>query len=441
VSASAPLRVVIVGGGFGGLTVARSLARAPVAVTLVDRRNFHLFQPLLYQVATGGLSPGDIATPLRDILRGQANTRVLLGEAVDLNPSSRTLLLRDGEVPYDVLVLAPGSRHHYFGHPEWQPLAPGLKTIEEATLIRSRIFGAFEHAERESDPAARAAWLTFVLIGGGPTGVELAGALAEIAQHTLRHDFRAIDPRTARIILVEAAERVLLPYDPGLSRRAAAELTRLRVEVRTGALAKAVDREGVTLQIGAASERIPARTILWAAGVQASPLGSMLARRAGVELDRAGRVPVAPELTLPAYPELFVIGDLALVRGANGEPLPGVASVAIAEGKHVARQIRRRAAGDSRLEPFRYRSPGQLAVIGRGAAVAEFGRLRIAGYVAWLQWLFVHLMNLVEFENRVLVFVQWAASYVTWNRSARLITHPDPEPAADAGGRTRVPPP
>jgi NADH dehydrogenase len=429
--------VVIVGGGFGGLTVARGLGRAPVDVTVVDRRNFHLFQPLLYQVATGGLSPGDIATPLRYVLRRQKNTRVLLGEVVDLDPEARRLKLRDGEVAYDVLILAPGSHPHYFAHPEWQPIAPGLKTIEDATRIRSRIFLAFEHAERECDPAARAAWLTFVVVGGGPTGVELAGALAEIAHHTLRHDFRAIDPGTARIIIVEAAERVLAPYPPGLSARALTTLSHLQIDVRTGSLVVAVDPDGVVVERwgpnGAPSgapvappERIPARTVIWAAGVQASPLGKVVAERTGATLDRGGRVTVGPDLAIPGHPAIFVIGDLALVKDRDAKPLPGVAPVAMQEARYVARQIRAELDGAAARAPFHYRDPGQLAVIGRGSAVADFGRLKLSGYPAWLQWLFIHLMNLVEFEDRLLVLVQWAWNYLTWNRGARLIANTEP---------------
>ncbi|HWN81455.1 MAG TPA: NAD(P)/FAD-dependent oxidoreductase, partial [Candidatus Udaeobacter sp.] len=310
-SGPAHFNVVIVGGGFGGLTAARALGRARVRVTLVDRRNFHLFQPLLYQVATGGLSPGEIASPLRFVLRHQPNAEVLLGEAIDLDPAGRRLILRDGSVAYDALVIATGSHHHYFGHPEWAAIAPGLKTIEDATRIRSRIFAAFEHAERASNLEERAAWLTFVLVGGGPTGVELAGALAEIAHHTLRHDFRAIDPRSARIVLVEAGERVLGTYNPDLSQRARAALERLGIEVHTGCLATAVDETGVTLKTGEGSERIAARTVIWAAGVAASPLGEVVARQTGAVRDRAGRIEVAPDLSVPGHPEIFVIGDLA----------------------------------------------------------------------------------------------------------------------------------
>jgi NADH dehydrogenase len=415
-------QVVIVGGGFGGLTAARALGRAPVRVTLVDRRNFHLFQPLLYQVATGGLSPGEIASPLRFVLRRQANAQVLLGEAIDLDPAARQLTLRDGSVAYDALVIATGSQHHYFGHPEWAAIAPGLKTIEDATRIRSRIFAAFEHAERAS-PNERAAWLTFVIVGGGPTGVELAGALAEIAHHTLRHDFRAIDPRSARLVLVEAGERVLGTYPPSLSERALVALKRLGIEAHTGCLATAVDGDGVTIKHGDQTERIAARTVIWAAGVAASPLGEIVARRTGAVRDRAGRLEVLPDLTLPGHPEIFVIGDLAAVHGPDGALLPGIAPVAIDEGKHVARVIRRRAQGEQGTIPFHYHHLGLLAVIGRGQAVADFGRFRLSGYIAWLQWLFIHLMKLIEFENRMLVLVQWAWEYVTWNRGARLITN------------------
>jgi len=418
--------VVIVGGGFGGLTAARALGRAKVRVTLVDRRNFHLFQPLLYQVATGGLSPGEISSPLRYVLRRQANAHVLLGEAVDLDPAARKLILRDGAITYNALVIATGSQHHYFGHPEWEPVAPGLKTIEDATRIRSRIFAAFEHAEAASNTNDRAAWLTFVLVGGGPTGVELAGALAEIAHHTLRHDFRAIDPRSARIVLVEASDRVLSTYPASLSERALAALKRLGIEVHVGCMATEIDGSGVTLKTGETTERIAARTVIWAAGVQASPLGEMIAKQTGAVRDRAGRLEVLPDLSLPGHPEIFVIGDLAAVKGPDGALVPGIAPVAISEGKHVARVIAKRAQGETGTIPYHYHHLGLLAVIGRGAAVADFGRFRLSGYIAWLQWLFIHLMKLIEFENRMLVLVQWAWSYFTWNRGARLITNPEP---------------
>jgi NADH dehydrogenase len=414
--------VVIVGGGFGGLDAARALSRAPVRVSLVDRRNFHLFQPLLYQIATGALSPGDIASPLRLVLRRQRNARVLLAEVIGIDPARRRVRLTDGEIPYDTLILAAGARHHYFGHPEWEAIAPGLKTIEDATEMRRRIFVAFEAAERESNPDLRRAWLTFVLVGAGPTGVELAGALGEIAHHTLREDFRTIEPAEAQIILVEGAERVLPLFPAVLSARAAAALARLGVRVETEAMVVDLDEKGVDVRVGDKVERIACRTILWAAGVRASPLATILAEATGCPLDRAGLVLVEPDLSVPGHPEILVIGDMATLIGADRVPLPGVAPVAMQEGRYAADLVRRRAAGQEAPPPFRYRDPGDMATIGRGAAVADFGWLRLSGFGAWLAWLFVHLINLIEFDNRLLVLVQWAWNYLTWNRGARLIT-------------------
>ncbi len=427
-----PHEVVIVGGGFGGLYAAQALRRAPVHVTLIDRRNFHLFQPLLYQVATGALSPGEIASPLRAVLRRQRNATVLMGEVVDVDPARRCVVMTDGAVPYDTLIVATGSSHHYFGHPEWAEVAPGLKTIEDAVAIRSRIFLAFEAAEREPDPARRAAWLTFVIVGAGPTGVELAGALAEIANETLRHDFRHIDPREARIWLVEALDRVLPPYPPDLSEKARRALARLGVAIETSTMVTALDAAGVTVQRGERTERLAARTVLWAAGVQASPLGQVLQRRCGAELDRAGRVVVAPDLSIPGHPDVLVIGDLASFRHQGDRPLPGVAPVAMQQGRHAAKLVRARLAGRS-LAPFRYRERGCMATIGRGKAVADVGFARCNGYPAWLVWLFVHLLYLVEFDNRLAVLLQWAWNYVTWNRGARLITGESPFPLTVAG--------
>jgi NADH dehydrogenase len=434
-------RVVILGGGFGGLAAAKALARAPVRVTVVDRRNFHLFQPLLYQVATGGLSPADIAAPLRALLAQQRNARVLLAEATDLDPAARRVLFSDGALDYDSLIVACGAHHHYFGHPEWEPIAPGLKTLEDATAIRRKILVAFEAAEREPDPARRAAWLTFVLVGGGPTGVELAGALAEIARHTLKHDFRRIDPAAAHILLVEGAERILPPYMPALSARAERSLARLGVETRTRTRVTAIAAGQVELECDGRSERISARTVVWAAGVAGAPFGRVLAARAAAELDRAGRVVVRPDLTLPAHPEIFVVGDLAsCAAGTDGKPLPGVAQVAMQQGRYAARVIARRARGGAEQEPpFRYRDYGSMAVIGRGAGIADFGWLRLARAPAWLVWLFVHLMALVDFENRLLVFIQWAWSYATWNRGARLITGESPLPLPRAASEGAPP--
>jgi NADH:ubiquinone reductase (H+-translocating) len=419
---SHPHRVVIVGGGFGGLAVARALRKAPVEVTVLDRRNFHVFQPLLYQVATGGLSPADIATAHRWILRRQENARVLLAEVAGFDPAKREVLLTDGAVPYDTLILAAGAEPSYFGHDEWAAHAPGLKTLEDGTEIRRRIYLAFEAAEREPDPARRAEWLTFAVVGAGPTGVELAGAIVEIARHTLRQEFRAMDPAAARVVLLDAAERVLPVYPPDLSDKCARSLARLGVEVRTGTRIEHIDAEGVRVRAGADEERIPARTVLWAAGVRANPLGRRLADTLGVSTDRMGRIPVEPDLSVPGHPDVFVIGDLALCTGADGAPLPGVAPVAMQQGRYAGRLIYARLAG-RQSGPFRYVNKGELATIGRAAAVANFGRLRFSGYPAWLLWLFVHLMYLVDFENRLLVFVQWAWNYVTWNRGARLIAH------------------
>ena len=415
-------RVVIVGGGFGGLYVAKALGRAPVSVAVVDRRNFHLFQPLLYQVATGGLSPGEIASPLRVVLRKNRNTEVLLGEVVDLAVADRRVILRDGEVPYDTLIVATGATHHYFGNPQWEAFAPGLKTIENATEIRSRLLLAFERAERERDPAERRAWLNFVIAGGGPTGVELAGALGEIANDTLRRDFRHIDPREAAILLVEGEPRVLPTFPPDLSTKAERQLIALGVRSLTNARVTNIDADSVTIDCNGRQERIATHTVLWAAGVRASRLGKVLAERAGAKLDRAGRVIVEPDLSIPGHPEIFVIGDLSSFTHQGGKPLPGVAPVAMQQGRYAARLIQRRLAGRATPAPFRYFNKGNLATVGRNRAVAEFGDLHIAGFLAWFTWVFVHLMYLVEFENRLLVFTEWVYNYVTRNRGARLIT-------------------
>jgi NADH dehydrogenase len=420
-------KVVIIGGGFGGLTLARSLKNAPVDVTLLDRVNYHLFQPLLYQVATGSLSPANIAAPLRQVLRKQQNTTVLLAEATDIDVQNRYVILKDGKIPYDSLVVASGSSHQYFGHDEWEKSAPGLKTVEDATDMRSRILLAFEAAERESDPEKRRAWLTFVIVGGGPTGVELAGALGEIANDTLRHDFRDIDPSTSQIILVEGTERILPTYPPSLSEAARKMVERLGVTVRTGAFVVDVQPESVSIRAGDRTEKIETRTILWAAGVLASPLGRALEKEAGAPLDRASRIIVQPDMTVPGHPEIFVIGDLANFSHQGGKPLPGVAQPAIQQGRYVAKVIRNRLKNQS-TEPFHYTDMGNLAVIGRGAAVADLVRFRLAGWPAWLIWIFVHLMNNVQFQNRLLVFWQWAWLYLSYDRSARLITGKDPFP-------------
>jgi NADH dehydrogenase len=413
-------RVVIVGGGFGGLNAAKGLLRSKVAITLVDRRNFHLFQPLLYQVATGGLSPADIAAPLRAIFAHDKNVRVLQAEVSDVDLDRRELSLGGERLPYDYLVLATGATHHYFGNEEWARWAPGLKTIEDATAIRARILEAFERAER--DPSNAETHLTFVIVGGGPTGVELAGAIGELARDTLRSDFRAIDPRSSRILLLEAADRLLLSYPPSLAEHAAKALSDLGVTVwnhvkvtGVGPGQVAIDREG-------RSEVIKAGTVLWAAGVKGSRVGALLAGRSKAQVDRAGRILVEPDLSLAGHPEVFVVGDLAALR-QDGDFLPGVAPVAIQQGRYVAKAIEARIAGRT-VPPFRYRDRGSLAVIGRARAVALVWGRRFWGYPAWLLWLFVHLLYLVEFESRVLVVIQWGWSYLTRNRRARLITGP-----------------
>lgn len=422
-----PHRVIIIGGGFGGLSAAHHLRRAPVEVTLLDRRNFHLFQPLLYQVATGGLSPANIASPLRAILKRQKNVRVLLAEARDLDVAGRRVILDGGELPYDTLIVATGARHQYFGHDrEWEPLAPGLKSIEDATEIRARILGAFEKAEVESDAQVQAAWLTFVIVGGGPTGVELAGSVGELAHATLRNNFRRIDPSRARILLVEGTDRILTTFPPKLSGSAVVQLQRLGVSVRTGALVTDIQPDGVTLKVGEKTEAIAARTVLWAAGVQASGLGKVLEREAGAKLDRAGRVLVEPDLAVAGHPEIMVLGDLANYSHQTGQPLPGVAQVAMQQGQYAAGLIQARLKGKA-LPPFRYRDKGNLATIGRHAAVADLHWLRLSGNLAWLVWLTVHIAFLIHFENRMLVMIQWAWNYLTRNRSARLITGRDPE--------------
>ena len=420
-------RVVIIGGGFGGLSAAKRLKHAPVEVTLIDRCNYHLFQPLLYQVATGALSPANIAAPLRNVLKNQRNTKVLLAEATRIDAAGRRVILSDGEIPYDTLIVATGSSHQYFGHDEWEKFAPGLKTVEDATDMRRRILLAFEAAEREPDAAKCAAWMTFVVVGGGPTGVELAGTLGEIAHDTLKHDFRKINPSQARILLVEATDRVLPPFPPPLSEAARKMLTRLGVTVRTGAMVMNIEDGAVTIREGERTEKIPTRTILWAAGVLASPLGRMLAQQAGATLDKVGRVVVEPDLTVPGHPEIFVIGDLASFSHQTGKPLPGVAQPAIQAGRYVAKAIERRMSG-KKIAPFHYVNKGNLATIGRAAAVADLGWLRLSGLPAWIIWLFVHLLYIVEFQNRLLVLVQWAWLYFTHDRSARLITGKNPLP-------------
>jgi NADH dehydrogenase len=407
-------RVVIIGGGFGGLYAARALRRAPVDVTLVDRRNHHLFQPLLYQVASAALNPSDIAYPIRAALRRQRNARVLLAEAESIDVDRRIVTLDDGELEYDYLIVATGATHAYFGHDEWAEHAPGLKSIEDALEIRRRVLLAYEAAERETDTALRREWLTFVVVGAGPTGVELAGALAEIARHSLAKDFRSIDPADACVILLEGGDRVLPPYVPKLSAKAQRQLEKLGVEVRTKSLVTGIDDRGVDI----GGDRIGARTVLWAAGVAASPL----ARSLGAQLDRAGRVEVEADLSVPGHPEVFVIGDLA-AAGAPDARVPGVAPAAIQGGRHAAQCIRR-AVRELPSEPFRYRDKGSLATIGRAAAVADFGRLKFGGFFAWAAWMLIHIFFLIGFRTKVFVMLSWAWAYLTFRRGARLITGP-----------------
>jgi NADH:ubiquinone reductase (H+-translocating) len=428
-------RVVIVGGGFGGLQAAAKLRREPVEVTLVDRRNFHLFQPLTYQVATGALSPGEIAYPLRAIFKRDRNVSVLMAEATDIDLDARELRLGsvDGvpapvSVAYDTLIVAGGSRYSFFGHDEWSEYAEEVKSLESALLARARILSAFEAAELEPDPQRQAAWLTFVVVGGGPTGVEVAGQIAELARDTLSRDFRSVNPRAGRVLLVEASDRVLTSFPPSLSAKAARSLERIGVTVLVDRTVVGVDDGGVTVKDSREdSERIPARTVIWAAGVTASPLARKLAERSGAELDRAGRVTVEPDLTLAGHPEVFALGDMVRVRGSDGVPrlLPGVAPAAMQEGRYAAKAVHDRLRG-RQPPPFRYRDKGNLATIGRAAAVADIGGLRLSGFVAWITWLVVHIWYLVGFQNRVLVFIRWSVSFATHGRGARLITETGP---------------
>jgi len=412
------------GGGFGGLYAARALGHAPVDVTLIDRRNFHLFQPLLYQVATGSLSPGDICAPLRSILSRQKNTRVLLGEAAGIDPRARRLTLVDGaSFEYDTLIVATGSKTTYFGNDAWHDWAPSLKSVEEATAIRHKILYAFEAAEREASPDRRRAWLTFVIVGGGATGVELAGALAEIARQTLKNDFRSIHPPDAQILILDGSARVLSTYPEDLSARAERSLVHLGVRVRCGVKVVAMDAEGVTFHSAEGKpDHLPAKTVLWAGGVTVSGFGRTLAARTAAKTDRSGHIQVNGDLTIPGFPEIYVVGDLAEIEGPQGKPLPGVAQVAMQGGAYAARAIVKRLNGPKDLPPFHYFDKGDLAVIGRGSAVADIFGLHLSGLPAWLVWLFVHLMYLVQFRSRVVVFIQWGFQYLTFSRSARLIT-------------------
>jgi len=417
------MRVVIIGCGFGGLFAARALRNAAAQITVVDRTNHHLFQPLLYQVATAGLAAPAIAEPIRRALAKQENATVLYAEAQHVDVAARTVVLEDGQtLAYDRLILATGATDSYFGHDEWREHAPGLKTLEDAFEIRERILLAFEHAEREADPVKRASWLTFVVIGAGATGVEMAGTLAEIARHTLKGEFRRFDPRNARVVLVEGTDRVLPPYPPDLSERARLQLERLGVTVWLGRRVTGIDAQGV--QLGA--DRLEARTVVWCAGVAASPLGASL----GVPLERGGRVIVEPELTVPGHPEIQVVGDLAHLPG-HRPPVPGIAPAAKQMGRHAARNVLAVLAGRPML-PFRYRDYGQLATIGRSKAVAVFGTLRIWGWLAWVTWLTAHIFFLIGFRNRVVVLIDWAWAYWTFERSARIVTEPARRPTPSA---------
>ncbi|MUG94687.1 NAD(P)-binding protein [Scytonema sp. UIC 10036] len=421
VDSQPPHHVVIVGGGFGGLYAAKALGRTNVKVTLIDKRNFHLFQPLLYQVATGTVSPADISSPLRSILSKSKNTKVLLGEVTDIDPQAQEVILGEEAIHYDSLILATGAKHSYFGKDRWEEFAPGLKTVEDAIEMRRRIFMAFEAAEKETDPEKRRAWLTFVVVGGGPTGVELAGAIAELAYHTMKEDFRNIDTNEAQVLLLEGLDRVLPPFASELSKQAEASLTKLGVAVHTKTLVTNIEGDILTLKQGDEFQQIAAKTVLWAAGVKASPLGKLLCERTGAESDRAGRVIVEPDLSVKGFSNIFVIGDLAHFAHQNGKPLPGVAPVAMQEGQYVAKLIQQRMKGKT-LPQFSYTDMGSLAVIGQNAAVVDLGFAKFTGFVAWLFWLMVHIYFLIEFDNKLLVMIQWGWNYFTRKRGARLIT-------------------
>ena len=438
---SARHEVVIVGGGFGGLQAATHLAGAPVNLTLVDRRNFHLFQPLTYQVATGGLSPGEVAYPLRAIFKRRENVRVLMAEVAGFDLAAQRVNLTSGSVRYDTLIVAGGSSYSYFGHDDWRELAPEVKSLESALAMRGRILSAFEAAETEPDAARRRALLTFAIVGGGPTGVEMAGQIAELARDTLRRDFRTIDSRDARILLIETADRVLTAFPPSLSRKAARSLEQLGVTPLVDHTVVGIDAAAVTIEApGGDRETIPARTVIWAAGVKASALAAKLGELTGAEVDRAGRVAVEPDLSLPGRPEVLALGDMVRVRRDDGsvEPLPGVAPVAMQQGRYAAKLVRARLRGRS-IRPFRYRDKGNLATIGRARAVADLRVVRLSGFPAWVTWLAVHLWYLVGFENRLLVFIRWSFSFFTRGRGARLITFDLPDSAAGETGEVHDP--
>ena len=418
-------RVVIIGGGFGGLRAARALKSAAVEVTLIDRRNYHLFQPLLYQVATGSLSPGQIAAPIRGVLSRQKNTRVLMGDVVDIDPLAKRVVLADGAaIEYDSLIVAAGSQTSYYGHDEWRQWAPGMKSIEEATNIRHKILYGFEVAERLTDPAERRAWLRFVIVGAGPTGVELAGAIAEIARQTLKNDFRSIRSQDAEIVLLDGAPRVLMSFPEDLAQKAAASLAKLGVHAKTGVMVKDVDHDGVTVESHGATDRLESRTVIWAGGVTTPPLAHTLARRTNAETDRGGRIKVNSDLTIPNYPDVYVVGDLALASGPDGKPLSGLAQVAMQGGTYAAKAIVRKVEGRTPLRPFKYFDKGELAVIGRAAAIANIFGFHLSGLLAWLIWVLVHLMYIVQFRSRLTVFIEWGIEDLTFSRGARLITGP-----------------
>jgi NADH dehydrogenase len=416
-------RILILGGGFGGLVAAQTLKRADARITLIDKRNFHLFQPLLYQVATGSLSPGEIAAPIRSVLNHQKNTEVLLGEAVDLDPAAKTVVLRDGGVfPYDSLIIATGSQTSYYGKDQWRDVAPSLKTVEEATAIRHKLLYAFERAERAATEAEARAWLTFVIVGAGATGLELAGALAEIARETLRHDFRRIRPEESRIILLEGGPRVLAAYPEDLSAEAEKLVTKLGVEVRKNTFVTDIHADGISYKQGQTSGSLDAKTILWTGGVDATEFGRRLAERTSAETERSGKIRVLPDLTVPNFADIFVVGDLAHVVSEDGKPVPGVAQPAIQEGHYAAKVILTRLSDKPKPPPFHYFNKGDMAVIGRAAAVANIFGMHISGLLAWAAWLFIHLMYIVQFQSRVQVFIQWGFEYLTFSRGARLIT-------------------
>lgn len=414
-------RVVIIGGGFGGLYAAKALGSTDLDVTLIDKRNFHLFQPLLYQVATGTLSPADISSPLRSILSKHKNVRVLMDEAIDVDPVAQKVILASQEVEYDKLIVATGASHHYFGNDQWKGVAPGLKTIEDAVEMRRRIFSAFEAAEKETDPELRRAWLTFVIVGAGPAGVELAGAIAELAFKTMKDDFHHIDPTETRVILLEGLDRVLPPYPPELSKKAHEALERLGVTVRVSARVTNIVDGCVTVLQNEQSEELPAKTVLWAAGVKASEMGKVLETKAGASLDRVGRVMVQPDLSLETHPNIFVIGDLANFSHQGDKPLPGVAAVAMQEGEYMADLLQKQAKGET-LPAFSYTDLGSMAVIGDNEAVVDMGFIKFSGFFAWMAWVVVHIYYLIEFDSKILVMTQWAWNYFTRSRGSRLIT-------------------